>query len=106
MRDGAGVGEVHDAGQLALQGSRGTQVSSTGWSAHGQGVTVACKQPATGGTMRRSCRLATLQARTPSPCAPHVYPLTLAISMLMGSSSGSTVMELGMSTTLSYLGSA
>ena len=54
--------------------------------------------------MRRSCRLATLQARTPSPCAPHVYPLTLAISMLMGSSSGSTVMELGMSTTLSYLG--
>lgn len=68
VRDGAGVGEVHDAGQLALQGGRGTQVSSAGWSAHGQGVTVASKQPATGGTTRR----------TPAPgCAAGAHPLPL-----------------------------
>jgi hypothetical protein len=123
MADGARVGEVHDAGQLATRLGAGVKRGRVGWGG-GRWLQTPSTRPA----LLAVCCVAGLpsevtadagriwhgRARQKGTSGCRVrgtqgvdHPVVMCpaptISIDIGSSSGSTVMELGMSTTLSYL---
>ena len=109
VADSAGVGVVHDARQLALGLSRGQRRGREGGDEEEAGRTgqaPAARGCAAGAADVEGAPRGAQAATARRPFAGEGgwwRPRPLTISMDMGSSSGSTVMELGMSITFSYL---